>query len=890
MRDAADVHLLEVLAHDDRRLHEQPRHADRVDAVLLRSREDLVDGLLDAEVHDLVPVVAQDDVDEVLADVVHVALHGRDEHLALRGRRRAAGRGDVRLEVRDRRLHRLRGLQHERELHAPVGEELPDGAHPGEQELVDDGERRVRLERRVEVRLDAVGVAVDDAPLEPLLDRQRRQLVRRRLRGGHAVEERHQRGQRVVVVGGRAAASGAAAAVVDEVTRDLDLLVGDAVQRQDAARVHDRRVEPARDRLLEEHGVQDMPRGRRQAERDVGEPEGRVAAGHRPLHTLDGVQRLDRVAAQVVRAAPEREREAVEDEVLRLEPELVDGDAGDPLAHADLPVGGARLTLLVDGEHDDRRAVALRERQQHVGLVPPVLEVHRVDDRTPAETDERGLDDVRLRRVDDERQRRLRRVAVDDGHHVGHAVAADVVDAQVEHVRAFARLRAGELDDALEVAGEHQVSERARAVRVRALADREERVLLLERHRRVERRECGPVLDDDRLARVGRRSVTGARRIRHATGRTRARECGPVEQARTRLQRRDRLGDGLEVRGRRAAAAADDAHTELVDELDVRGRELLRREPVDGAPVDELRQAGVRQDRDRQARRARERAHVLAHVRRTRRAVDAEHVDRERVERGDGRERLRPEEHRVDVLLDGELHHQRDALAALDEHVVRGGDRGLRLQEVVGGLDEQHVRAALEQPPDLTAVAVLHLVEPDRLRLLGRVLPERQRRRARARTDRADDPARVAGARERVAGGTGDLRRAPVQLLRLGAEPVLVEHPRCAAERVGLDRVAADLEERAVDAVDDVGPGAHEHLVAALERVPAEVGGAEVRLLDARPHRAVEHDGALPERVEERVGGQRGQHRVGGHAPEATRRQVSGCPSRPASPRRAALE
>jgi hypothetical protein len=80
----------------------------------------------------------------------------------------------------------------------------------------------------------------------------------------------------------------------------------------------------------------------------------------------------------------------------------------------------------------------------------------------------------------------------------------------------------------------------------------------------------------------------------------------------------------------------------------------------------------------------------------------------------------RPEQHRVDVLLDGELHHQRDALAALDEHVVRGGDGRLRLQQVVGGLDEQHVGAAVEQPADLTAVAVLHLVEVDRLRILVR--------------------------------------------------------------------------------------------------------------------------------------------------------------------------
>jgi hypothetical protein len=50
--------------------------------------QDMFQRLLDAEVDHLVAVVGQDDVDEVLADVVDVALHRRDDHdpffLALR--------------------------------------------------------------------------------------------------------------------------------------------------------------------------------------------------------------------------------------------------------------------------------------------------------------------------------------------------------------------------------------------------------------------------------------------------------------------------------------------------------------------------------------------------------------------------------------------------------------------------------------------------------------------------------------------------------------------------------------------------------------------------------------------------------------------------------------
>ena len=53
-------------------------------ALLLgRLVENHLDRLLDAEVEYLVAVVAEDDVDEILADVVHVALDRRQDDLAL---------------------------------------------------------------------------------------------------------------------------------------------------------------------------------------------------------------------------------------------------------------------------------------------------------------------------------------------------------------------------------------------------------------------------------------------------------------------------------------------------------------------------------------------------------------------------------------------------------------------------------------------------------------------------------------------------------------------------------------------------------------------------------------------------------------------------------------
>ncbi|HYG82989.1 MAG TPA: methionine synthase, partial [Pyrinomonadaceae bacterium] len=147
--DAALVHQLKVLAHDERGLDEQARHADGVGLVLFIGGEDVLYRLLDAEVDNAVAVVRQDDVNEVLADVVHVALDGGEHHRPLRGR--AAHLLHERFEEAHRRLHHLRRLEDEGQLHLAAAEQFADGLHAVEQDVVDDVERRVAFERELEI-------------------------------------------------------------------------------------------------------------------------------------------------------------------------------------------------------------------------------------------------------------------------------------------------------------------------------------------------------------------------------------------------------------------------------------------------------------------------------------------------------------------------------------------------------------------------------------------------------------------------------------------------------------------------------------------------------------------------------------------------------------------
>ena len=87
------------------------------------------------QVDDAVAVVGQNDVDQVLADVVHVTLD-RGEHdytffLALDALHQ-------RFEVGDGGFHGFGALQHERQLHLAGAEQFADHLHAVQQDVVDD--------------------------------------------------------------------------------------------------------------------------------------------------------------------------------------------------------------------------------------------------------------------------------------------------------------------------------------------------------------------------------------------------------------------------------------------------------------------------------------------------------------------------------------------------------------------------------------------------------------------------------------------------------------------------------------------------------------------------------------------------------------------------------
>ncbi len=129
---------------------------------------------LDTQIDHLIAVVGENDLHQVFADIMHVALHGRQNDLAAR---RAcalpAALLHELLQMIHRGLHGLRRLQHFRHDQLVVIEQPPYFAHAHHQRSVDDVERRRAFSQlQFQSRDQAVLGPFDDVVGQPLVERQ----------------------------------------------------------------------------------------------------------------------------------------------------------------------------------------------------------------------------------------------------------------------------------------------------------------------------------------------------------------------------------------------------------------------------------------------------------------------------------------------------------------------------------------------------------------------------------------------------------------------------------------------------------------------------------------------------------------------------------------------
>ena len=225
-------------------------------------------------------------------------------------------------------------------------------------------------------------------------------------------------------------------------------------------------------------------------------------------------------------------------------------------------------------------------------------------------------------------------------------------------------------------------------------------------------------------------------------------------------------------------------------------------------------------------------AQVLAHLAGAGGAVQPDHVDAERLQRGQRRGDFAAEQHRPGGL-DRDLRDDRGIRGHGPHRPVGADDGRLGLQQVLAGLDDQRVGAAAKQGLGVDLIAVAQLTE--------RGVAEGGQLGARA--DRAEHPARAGRRGPAVRGGPGEPGGRLGQLGDPLRDAILAEVAQVGAERVGSDAIRARFEVSAVDPGHDVGPGYVQDLVAAFVAVEIVNGG--VARLEHRAHGPICHHNSL---------------------------------------------
>ncbi len=557
----------------------------------------------------------------------------------------------------------------------------------------------------------------------------------------------------------------------DQLPRQGHFLVGDLVQRINLRVIHDRHVEAVVHRFVHEDRIQHSPRICVQTEGNIAYTEDRLYLGQLFLDPLDRVQRLDARCPVVVLTGRDRQREGVENQVHRPHPVFVHRQVVDALGDCDLLVRSQGHAVFVDGQRDHRRAVLLRHRQHFRRALLPVFQVDGVDDRLARDPLQALFDDVRFRRIQQYRRGHARRDPFQHVADVDLFVLTHDRAAQVEHVRAFVDQLFGHRQDRVVIPFLYQVAELHLARRrVHLFRDDQRLRLQVQRHHRVR-----------------------ARRRAHR-----------FHVALRRLQVRARRGHDLDVLRRCPAAPADQPHPVIRDEVLVKFGQFPRLQLVHCPPALVLRQARVWQHRHVLRRIQSQVAHRVIHLLGTGGTVQSDDVDVEQLQRGQRRADLRPQQHRARGFQ-RHLNLHRQALARLLHRLADADDCRLRLQNVLAGLDQEHVHSALNQPQRLLRVALRHRVEAD--------VP--QRWQLRGRPHRPGNKSRLP-VRELLRDFLRQLRRRPVDLVRLVLQLIFGEHHAGSPERVRFHDVAARLKVRGMDLADHVRPAQHQQLVAAL--------------------------------------------------------------------------
>ena len=797
-----------------RALDQQPRKPNGIGTVLAIGRDQIFGRNLDTQVDHRVAVVAEDDVNQVFADVVDVTLYRREDDFTPG---RVLRFVHELFQVVHGRFHCLGRLQHLGDDQLVVVEQAAHLFHAVHQRTVNDVEGCQAFGALAfEVVDQPLFGALDDVVGQPFIERQvgddflgpRRGATEVLGDAGNMVlvDLRPLFGALLAVVARRVKAL--RRIVRQQILGEFLLLLGDGRVTLQLLGIHNRQIKPRLGGVIEEHRIDHLACGRGQPEANVAYAEHGLRAWQRLLDQPHGLDSLHCTADVVLVAGRTGEDQRIENEALLGEVPLLGTKLASPLGDGELSFAcdGLRLLLVfIDRAHNHGRAKLLRQRQDEVEALFAVLEVDRVDDALTLAVGQRPLDRGGAGRIDHQRRFDLVDHLLVEAVDIVHLFAVGILEVDVDDLRTVLHLPAADLRSLFVLLVRNQPLEGTRADLVRALANQQRTVVVV----RFDQLDAGVVRS-------------------------------PQAAMPPRLLALDHLRDGADVLGRGPAAAADEIEPTVANKALERGGQRRRRFQIEPVLVGQARVGIAGHPRSRHLV---DGANVVGHKLGPRGAVEADREQVDMLEGCDQRVGSLPGQHRPH-RLDRPRHHHRPLEGEFVESRVNADQSRLDVARVLAGFEQQQVNPAFQQPARLLVEVANQFIEGD---------AARDRNRLRRRAQRAGHETRARGRRALGGDVTSQLRRFAIDFVSAVFEAVLGEHDLGPAERVRFNDVRARVQVPGMDVANHIRAREHEVLVAAFEVSPAEILRGQLAILNGRAHRSVEHDDALVEQLIEEL-------------------------------------
>ena len=396
-----------------------------------------------AQVNHLKTVAPQHHAHDILADVVHVPLHGGDYGLPRLGGALAV-LFNIRGEPRHGLLHHAGALHHLRQEHLAVPEQLAHGLHAVHQRAFNHAQRGTQLlERLRRIRVHKLGNALDKGILQAFGDVlfppfQHGLLLRSGLR--------LLRSQLFRVI--RQSFRGVRIPVQQHIFNQLQPVLGNIIVHLQHAGIHDAHIQPLPGGVVQESGMHGLPHRVVPAEGKghIGNAAGNVGVRQVLGNPARGLEEIQGVIGVLRNPGADGQHVRVKNNILRRELHAVHQQVISPFADADAVVVIGSLPLLVKSHHHGRRAVPLNQGRLLQELLFTLLQGNGIHDSLALHALQARFQHFPLGGIHHERDAgdiRLRGNEIKKADHGLGAVDQAVVKTEIQHHGSILHLLAG---------------------------------------------------------------------------------------------------------------------------------------------------------------------------------------------------------------------------------------------------------------------------------------------------------------------------------------------------------------------------------------------------------------------------------------------------------------